>query len=917
MKTDKINSRNKFQGLKMVVLLIIILSCLFWRSFLPGYIHFSNDGPLGALHSAWLNLSVAHSGMWDDLNSIGINGGAWSPDINMLLLWLLGPEGHAKFLPALALFILGLGAWVFFRELKFSPLACTLGALAATLISGFFSLACWGVATQPIAIGMDFLALALVSANSPTTPALIRWSRLALAGLAVGVNVAEAADIGAIFSIFIAAYVFLKALTDEGGTALAKCARGAGRVAMVAVFAGFMATQTVASLLSVQIQGVAGTGQDTLTKAQHWDFATQWSMPKKETLGLFVPGLFGYKMDTPNNMMPAFQDSYKGGVYWGGVGRDPAIDRSLDSGQTGAPPQGFMRFIGGQSYCGILVALVAIWTIAQSFRRQNSVFPDAQKKFIWFWAAVLVLAVPLAWGRFAPFSKTNDSMMFYALLYHLPYFSTIRNPIKFLIVFSWAIVILFAYGINGLSQLYLPPAVGKTALSPSPLGTWWKKVRGFDRKWTFACAAAIGGSVLGWFIYASEKPGLVRYLQTVGFGDQDTANEIAAFSIGQVGWFVLLLAVTAGLLILVIAGFFSGKRAKLGGLLLGLLLVFDLSRADLPYIIHWDYIQKYEVGSLNPVVDFLRDKPYEHRVAILPFDAQQPLRAYDNYFGGSGLYRIEWAQHHFLYYNIQSLDIVQMSRMPEDLAAYTQALTPHNTADSVYLIGRRWQLTNTRYLLGPVAFLNAINEDLDPAQHRFRIVQRFDVVPKPGISQLTDLVGLTAVPAADGDLALFEFTGALPRAKLYSNWQVSTNDEATLKTLADKNFDPQQTVLVSTPLPVSSAGATNENSGTVKFKSYSPTDIVFDAKADAPTVLLLNDKFDSNWHATVDGKPVEILRANFIMRGVYLPPGGHTVEFKFSMPNKPLYVTLAAISVAILLCGLLFFSTRRPPVPTV
>jgi len=41
----------------------------------------------------------------------------------------------------------------------------------------------------------------------------------------------------------------------------------------------------------------------------------------------------------------------------------------------------------------------------------------------------------------------------------------------------------------------------------------------------------------------------------------------------------------------------------------------------------------------------------------------------------------------------------------------------------------------------------------------------------------------------------------LPRARLYSNWQVSTNDDATLKTLVSTNFDPWQTVLVSTPLP--------------------------------------------------------------------------------------------------------------------
>ena len=63
---------------------------------------------------------------------------------------------------------------------------------------------------------MDFLALALVVSNSPETPALTRWMRLALAGLAVGINVTEAADIGAIFSLFVAAFVLFKALTEEG-----------------------------------------------------------------------------------------------------------------------------------------------------------------------------------------------------------------------------------------------------------------------------------------------------------------------------------------------------------------------------------------------------------------------------------------------------------------------------------------------------------------------------------------------------------------------------------------------------------------------------------------------------------------------------------------------------------------------------
>jgi uncharacterized membrane protein YfhO len=80
-------------------------------------------------------------------------------------------------------------------------------------------------------------------------------------------------------------------------------------------------------------------------------------------------------------------------------------------------------------------------------------------------------------------------------------------------------------------------------------------------------------------------------------------------------------------------------------------------------------------------------------------------------------------------------------------------------------------------------------------------------------------------------------------------------------------------------------------------------------------VLLLNDQYDVHWRVTVDGKPAPLLRANFIMRGVYLTQGEHKVEFYFSLPVKPLYVTLSAMAVAIILSGVLVFLTRKPQTP--
>lgn len=884
------------------------------------------------------------TGSWVDLNDIGTSGGAAAPDFTALLSWILGPVGYSKFFQPLCLFILGIGAWIFFRQLKLSPLAATLGALATALNSSFFGNACWGTASVQIAMGMVFLALALITANSNETPALIRWSRLALAGLAVGVNVMEGVDNGAIFSLFFVAYVLYHTFSSKItwtktenslvwvifnlavfgtlaaifflhiklrifvvglliGAAVWNCAmalpyiqikrfaHATARVGFITAFAMFIAAQTVVALIGTYIVGTAGMAQTQSVEdsQQHWDWATQWSLPKKETIGIFVPGLFGYRMDTPKDMMGFLQSSFVGGEYWGGMGRSPEIDRFFDSGKEGPPPSGegdWMRFGYAGYYCGILVALVAFFAMAQSFRNGFSIFSPSQRYLIWFWTAALIIGLLLSWGRFAPF---------YRFLYLLPYFSTIRNPAKFMAVFYLAIIIIFAYGLDGLTRQYFQAQSGKLNSWFAQLKNWWGGVRGFDRKWTLCSLAAFGLSVLAWLIYWSQKNNLVHYLQKVGFPDEDEANQIASFSIGQIGWFLLFFAAAVILLVLVLAGVFSGKRARIGGLLLGVFMVADLGRADLPWIIHWNYKQKY---SSNPIIDLLRDKPYEHRVADLRSDS--PFEQ---------LYRIEWMQQHFPYYNIQCLDIIQSSRVASDLAAYDMALTPGPS--SLYLLARRWELSNTRYLLGPAGYVDQLNDHLDPVHRSFHIVRRFSIVAKPGIDRPAELEQLTAVLDTNGDYALIDFAGALPRAKLYTHWEVSTNADATLQTLVAQNFDPQKTVLVSAPVPDPPANNSSEqDTGTVDFKSYAPKDIVLTAQAKVPSVLLLNDKFDPDWKVRVDGKPSHIFRANFIMRGVFLTPGSHTVEFQFSLPHIPLDITVTAIVVGLVLCGYLLVGTR-------
>jgi hypothetical protein len=558
------------------------------------------------------------------------------------------------------------------------------------------------------------------------------------------------------------------------------------------------------------------------------------------------------------------------------------------------PSDAFMRFSGGGCYAGVPVVLISLWAALQALRRRDSVFSPAQQKLLWYWIAVAVVSLLLAFGRYAPF---------YQFVYKLPFFSTMRNPAKFVHLVTFAMLMLFGYGVDGLWRRYLQvPSLGPAGLA-ARFKSWWGQAAAFDRRWVIGCLAALGASVVGWLIYGSARPALERYLQNVQFGEQ-MAHAIAGFSIGQVGWFVLFLALSVGLLTLILSGTFSGTRSKIGVTLLGILLVVDLALANLPWILYWDLQQKY---ATNPIIEELRERPYEHRVARLPFNPPPQLQTFND------LYRIEWAQHTFLYYNIQSLDVVQMPRRPEDLTAYEVALSPDGTTNTVHRIARRWQLTNTRYLLGPAPYLEALNLHLDPGQHRFRIAATFDLAFKPGVAQATKLEELTVTPRPDGPYALLEFTGALPRAKLYANWQVNTNDAAVLEQLASREFNPESSVFVAGGVPPSppTPPGTNQNAGTVQFDSYIPRDFVLKANATAPSVLLVNDHFDPDWRVYVDGKPAPLLRCNFIMRGVYVTPGAHQVEFRYEPPMKALYVSLAAVIVALLLCGVVVVGARE------
>ena len=91
---------------------------------------------------------------------------------------------------------------------------------------------------------------------------------------------------------------------------------------------------------------------------------------------------------------------------------------------------------------------------------------------------------------------------------------------------------------------------------------------------------------------------------------------------------------------------------------------------------------------------------------------------------------------------------------------------------------------------------------------------------------------------------------------------------------------------------------------------YRPEEVVVEAKLQTEGYLVLADRYDPGWRATVDGEPRPLLRANGMQRAVRLEPGHHRIAFRYSPPSVRLG-TAATLSTLMALALLWVRSLRN------
>lgn len=102
------------------------------------------------------------------------------------------------------------------------------------------------------------------------------------------------------------------------------------------------------------------------------------------------------------------------------------------------------------------------------------------------------------------------------------------------------------------------------------------------------------------------------------------------------------------------------------------------------------------------------------------------------------------------------------------------------------------------------------------------------------------------------------------------------------------------------------AEGTALDSGTVVQTLYRPNELHYTAQSDKGGVVIFSEIYYPGWTATIDGKEVELFRANYVLRAVKVPAGKHEIRLEFR-PTSVSYTTYMAYgAMGLLLLGLGF-----------
>jgi hypothetical protein len=163
-------------------------------------------------------------------------------------------------------------------------------------------------------------------------------------------------------------------------------------------------------------------------------------------------------------------------------------------------------------------------------------------------------------------------------------------------------------------------------------------------------------------------------------------------------------------------------------------------------------------------------------------------------------------------------------------------------------------------------------------------------------------------PAFQGtDYWVLVNSNALARTFIPRRAEMVAEDKARLAKLAAEDFNPREVAYVESP--VNLPGPCR---GTASVVEEIPTRIRVSVQMETPGLVVLADLWDQGWQASWNGQRVPILRTNHAIRGVVVPAGSGTLEFRYAPASFAWGLRLAGLAAVALLVWLGIALRTRP-----
>ncbi|WP_068595977.1 YfhO family protein [Vaginella massiliensis] len=658
-------------------------------------------------------------------------------------------------------------------------------------------------------------------------------------------------------------YVIVQAYDSFKKKDLAHFFKASGLVAVATVLALGLNAPRLLSTYEYSKETTRGKSDMTLLRSNESglekEYITQWSYGKLETLNLFIPNLYGGASSGGEDHLKHYIATLQNMQYT--LGEDEFNQQAFQMlvSQSRSPYWGEQPGTSGPAYQGAVVVFLFVLGLF--------LVRGKWEKYKWWLLSATVLSIVLAWGK-------NFSLLTDFFIDYFPMYDKFRAVSSILVMAELtmpllAILCLYVY----FQEQNHSTETKKIVLYVS--GT----VVGF-----LILLFLFGGSI---FSFTNEFDGMMKqqFIQlvqqygpnNVGFWDNNLNELNKAIVQDRIELFKAdtlrtLIFVLLTVVVLLAYHYQILKNKTIALFAIGLFALVDGLTVNKRYLNDDNFISKHyvdnpfptemsprlesEANLNNQVMRLAYQVPINNTLKQISDKDKSHYRVYNETLG-----KFNEATTSYFVNSIGGYHAAKLGRYQDIIDVYLSddpKMEAHGIKDRTGMVNVL-NMLNTKYFIFGQVNEHEINQN----------------------------------PQALGNAW---FTSDI-------KWAENANEEI----LAIQHIDPKKTTILNKNLQKENINFVADSTAQIKLTNYSPARLLYESNSKTPQLAVFSEVFyPHGWKAFVDGKEVNILKANYFLRALPLDAGTHKIEFVFEPEVIATGKIVAIVSLVLLLIAIGF-----------